>query len=69
MTPEQAAAFVSGQAACLNAEIEAMKAANLKRVSEGAALAYSGHDFRDAINDYQCHHNAAIEIFDQANRQ
>ena len=46
-----------------------MKAANLKRVSEGAALAYSGHDFRDAINDYQCHHNAAIEIFDQANRQ
>ena len=52
MTPEQKAAYIVAQAALLNAEIEAMKAANLERVHRGEAMAYSEYAFLDIINEY-----------------
>lgn len=67
MTPEQAAAYIMGQAACLNATVEGMKAANLQRLDQGKALAYGTEAFLNAINDHQCHHNAVCKLFDGVN--
>lgn len=69
MTPEQSAAYVMGQAACLMAEIAGMQAANQHRLSLGHSIAYDEGAFQDAINNYQCHHNAAIGLFNEVNNR
>lgn len=65
MTDEQKAAYVMGQAACLMAEVAGMQAENMQRESLGHSMAYDEQAFADAINKYQCHHNAALSIFEQ----
>lgn len=50
------AAFVVAQAACMNAELEAMKAENLIRPN-----AFSPSDFRALPDQFLVGHNAVIE--------
>jgi hypothetical protein len=55
------AAFIISQAACANAEIAAMQAANQERLAEGLALAYGPDAFRDIEKIYHIGHNAVLE--------
>lgn len=68
MTPEQSAAYVMGQAACLNAEIAGMQAENMQRAALGQSMAYDEVAFIRVIDKYSCHHNAACSAFEEANR-
>ena len=63
MTEEQKAAYVYAQAVSALSEIEAMKAANMIRESQGKALAYGEEAFADIPNRYGIHHNATISLF------
>ncbi len=64
MTPEQSAAYVMGQAACLMAEVAGMQADNALCALHGASPAFRLEDFKAAINRYSCHHNAALAAFE-----
>lgn len=57
MTPEQKAAFINAQAACMLAELEAMKAFNHFRMSIGMALAYDEEAFLALPDKYGLGHN------------
>jgi len=63
MTDEQKAAYIYAQAACANAEIEAMKADNQYRKMRGGTIAYDGDAFREIIEKYGIHHNAICSLF------
>jgi hypothetical protein len=63
MTPEERAAYVIGQSICALAEIEAMKAANRERLSDGKALAYDEAAFFAVQDTYCISHNAVISLF------
>lgn len=55
------AAFVQSQAACMNAELAAMQAANLERVSNGHSIAYDEAAFLALPDKYQLGWNTVIE--------
>lgn len=63
MTPEQKAAYVMGQAACLIAEVLGMHAENMQREHRGESMAYTEKDFDNAIGRSGCHHNSTIALF------
>lgn len=54
------AAFVFSQTACALIEMEAMKAANAERESQGYSLAYDEEAFLALIDRYAIHHNAVL---------
>lgn len=68
MNPEQAAAFVIAQAACANAEIAAMQAANAQCARRGDAQTYDEKHFMAVIDQYGISHNAVLTTFQHANR-
>lgn len=68
MTPEQAAAFVTAQAACANAEVAAMTAANAERIRRGESAAYTDGNFMDVIDRYTIGHNAVLQLFQDVSR-
>lgn len=63
MTPEQNAAYVMAQAACLIAETFGMHAENMQREHRGESMAFVEKDFQDAINKYGVHRNGVISLF------
>lgn len=63
MTPEQQAAYVIAQAACLMAEVAGMQAENQWRVQNGNSLAYGEDAFQQVIQKYGVHHNGTIGLF------
>lgn len=63
MTPEQKAAYVMAQAACLIAETFGMHAENMQREQRGESMAYVEKDFQDAVVRYGVHHNGVISLF------
>ena len=65
MTPEQKAAYVMGQAACLIAEVFGMQAENMQREHRGESMAFVEKDFKDAIVRYGVHHNGVLSLFHQ----
>jgi hypothetical protein len=62
MTAEQAIAFVQAQTACMLVEMEAMKAANRERDTQGKALAYGEDAFMALIDKWGVHHNGALTL-------
>jgi hypothetical protein len=62
MTPEQQAAYILSQVACMQAELAAMQVANQAAGSVGT-LKYSEQDFLDLPLKYGVHHNAVIGYF------
>ena len=65
MTPEQKAAFVIAQAACMNAELEAMKAANIDRLERGYSTAYGEDEFLSIPAKYGLEHNTVVAFFQE----
>lgn len=63
MTPEQKAAYIIAQSACLMATIAGMQAENQNRQHEGLSPAYTQDNFEDQILRYRVHHNAVMEFF------
>jgi DMSO/TMAO reductase YedYZ molybdopterin-dependent catalytic subunit len=65
MTPEQQAAFIVAQAACVTAEVAAMQAENAEAALDIRRVTppWSGADFRALIEKYGVHHNAVITMF------
>lgn len=63
MTPEQKAAHVIAQAACLNAHVAAMEIANNMCFMKSSEPIYKEQDFMDLINRYGVHHNAVVTFF------
>lgn len=63
MTPEQKAAYVIGQAACLMAEVAAMQADNQYCLHAGVEPKHGAKDFHELIAGSGCHHNAVIGLF------
>lgn len=63
MDDAQKVAYVMAQAACAIAEIEAMKAANRDRVSNGYSLAYAESDFFEVPQKYGIDHSSVIALF------
>ncbi len=63
MTPEQQAAYIIAQAACMHAEMEGMKAENARRSAGQAPLRYSEVDFEALPARYGIDHNAVVGFF------
>lgn len=63
MSPEQQAAYVIAQAACVTAEIAAMQAANTADAAAGRSPSFTSEDFLQLINSYGIHHNAVLTLF------
>jgi len=68
MTPEQAAAYVIAQAACVTAEVAAMQRANDDHARRGLNQPFSDADFSALIDRYGIGHNAVLGLFQGANR-
>lgn len=62
MYPEQRAAFINSQTACMLVELEAMRAANRERESNGFSPAYGEDEFLALITRYGLHHNAVVSF-------
>jgi len=54
------AVFLQSQIVCATAEIEAMKAENRYRISNGELRSYSEDDFLAVPGKYGLHHNSAF---------
>lgn len=65
MTPEQQAAFIQSQTACMLAELEAMKAENEAAMAMGFALVHEGPAFRALPDKHGVGHNAVVGFFRQ----
>jgi len=63
MTPEQQAAYIIAQSACMLAELEAMKASNAMPFAGTQTILYSPADFEALPGRYGLHHNAVIGMF------
>lgn len=63
MTPEQQAAYIIAQSACMLAEMEAMKAANAMPFAGTETKRYEPADFEALPNRYGLHHNAVVGWF------
>jgi len=62
MTPEERAAFIMAQAACLNAEVAGMVAENTYREMRGETIAFSEDAFVAVVNNSICNYNAAASF-------
>lgn len=65
MNKEQAIVYVHSQIVCAQAEIEAMKAANMERERKGLALAYPEEAFAAIEGKYGLSDNAVISFFNR----
>jgi hypothetical protein len=65
MTPEQQAAYIFSQTACMQVELAAMQAANMAAESDPGCLAlpHAPDDFRALPLRYGVHHNAIVGWF------
>jgi hypothetical protein len=63
MTPEQQAAYIISQSACMLAEMEAMKATNAMPFAGTQTILYSPADFEALPTKYGVHHNAVVGWF------
>lgn len=65
MTPEQKAAYVIAQSACMIAELSAMQAECAAMIKSGAVgnLPYNYNDFMSLIEKYGLHSNGVISLF------
>ncbi len=63
MTPEQQAAYIVAQAACMHAEIEGMRSENLAAAVNSEPPPYRKADFDALPVRYGLHHNAVIGYF------
>lgn len=63
MTPEQQAAYVNSQAACMMVEAMGMQAQNQARVAEGELPPFLKEHFDALITQYGVHHNGTIGLF------
>lgn len=68
MDAAQAAAYVIAQAACCNAEIAAMQAANDQSRLAGVVPHYDEQHFLAVPERYGVHHNAVLTLFQGVNR-
>jgi len=68
MTPEQAAAYVNAQAACVVAEVAAMQRSNDDHARRGLNQPFDDADFSALIDRYCVGHNAVLALFQSANR-
>lgn len=66
MSPEQSAAFIAAQSACMLTEMEAMKAANQERALHGHSPAYGEDAFLALPVKYGVHHNAVVSFFQES---
>lgn len=60
MNDEHKAAFIISQAACMHAELESMKAANIDRQERGHSIAYGENEFLQLPEKYGLEHNTVI---------
>lgn len=60
MNAEQRVAFILSQVACMNAELEAMKVANLECASAGRAPVYNQNHFLQLADTYGLGHNSVV---------
>jgi hypothetical protein len=65
MTKEQAAAFVQAQTVCALAEIEAMKAENRHRATQGYSDAYGEEEFLAVPARHQITRNQVALLFQE----
>lgn len=65
MTPEQKAAYVIAQSACMNARMESMKAANTQATFHGQPPLYQEWDFISLPDEFGLHHNAICLFFQE----
>ena len=65
MTPEQQAAYVISQAACMMVEAMGMQTENQQRASDPryGGPAFTAADFENLITKYGVHHNGVLTIF------
>lgn len=63
MTPEQQAAYVNAQAACMMVEAMGMQAQNMARTAEGELPMFFKEHFDALIVNYGVHHNGTLTIF------
>ena len=68
MTPEQAAAYVMGQAAAAFGELEGKKTENKVRENRGESPAYGEVQFQEAMKKYCLQHNQVMELFNEVNQ-
>jgi hypothetical protein len=63
MSPEQQAAYINAQTACMLAELEAMKAMNRERQMHDHSDAYGSDAFFELADKFALSHNAVIAFF------
>lgn len=64
MTKEQAAAYVTAQAACAIIELAAMQAANSRAITNGEiSMPYGPEQIRELVDKFQISHNAVVSFF------
>jgi len=63
MTPEQKAAYVQAQVACVLTHVASMTAANMQRAACNESMAYNEEDFASLITRYGIHHNTVMTLF------
>jgi hypothetical protein len=68
MTPEQAAAFVQSQTACLMAEMASMHAENYERQLNNQTHAHDYASFAALPDEYGIGYNAVVSLFQNANQ-
>lgn len=69
MTPEQAAAFVTSQAAAAVVEASAMQAENSKWTVLGQGPAYGYDQFKGLIEKYGLGCNTVLQLFQDVNQR
>lgn len=62
MNETQRSAYIIAQAACMNAEVAAMQAENMRRQQEDLDITYIEEDFRRLIDKYGLGHNTVIQF-------
>jgi len=65
MTAEQKAAYIFAQSVAALAEIEGMKAENMKRETQKLSMAYDEDSFLAVIARYGINHNSVVGFFNK----
>jgi len=63
MTPEQQAAYIIAQSACMHAEIEGMRSANLAAAVNADLPPFKKEDFDALPARYGLDHNSVVSFF------
>lgn len=65
MTPEQKVAYIQAKVVYALSEIEAMKATNQERISNGKALAYGEHQFREVTYELGLNPEEVVKFLEE----